>query len=152
MSHVNRGFSLYRPCFFADRSNPFPLIMATLSTLLFLVSVLPIHELENISIHPIAGIPEPSKQLRLTQRSKLQIRLPVDLIPLIYESLAGQTFSIGQHQFQLDIPEYNPLHPFPDLYSRLVIIRRFQESQALFRSSQTSTRTLKYPRNYHSFH
>jgi CRISPR-associated endonuclease/helicase Cas3 len=90
----------------------------------------PIHELENISIHPIAGIPEPSKQLRLTQRSKLQIRLPVDLIPLIYESLAGQTFSIGQHQFQLDIPEYNPLHPFPNLYSRLVIIRRFQESQA----------------------
>src|SRR4028118_1807943 len=60
-----------------------------------------IHELENISIHPIAGIPEPSKQLRLTQRSKLQIRLPVDLIPSIYESLVGQTFSIGKNQFQL---------------------------------------------------
>ncbi len=70
-----------------------------------------IHELENISIHPIAGIPESSKQLRLTQRSNLQIRLPVDLIPFIYESLAGQTFSIGQNQFQLGIPEHNPLHP-----------------------------------------
>ena len=88
-----------------------------------------IHQLENISIHPIAGIPEPSKQLRLTQRSNLQIRLPVDLIPCIYESLAGQTFSIGQNQFQLGIPEHNPLHPFPDLYSRLVIIRPFQEPQ-----------------------
>ncbi|MBD1908926.1 hypothetical protein NDI37_17865 [Funiculus sociatus GB2-A5] len=58
-----------------------------------------IHELDNISIHPIAGIPESAtKQLCLTQRSKLQIRLPVDLIPFIYESLAGQTFSIGQNR------------------------------------------------------
>jgi CRISPR-associated endonuclease/helicase Cas3 len=95
-----------------------------------------IHELENISIHPIAGIPESSKQLRLTQRSKLQIRLPVDLIPFIYESLAGQTFSIGHNQFQLGIPEYNPLAPFPNLYSRLVIIRRFQESQAFLEAAE----------------
>ena len=95
-----------------------------------------IHELENISIHPIAGIPEPSKQLRLTQRSKLQIRLPVDLIPSIYESLAGQTFSIGKNQFQLGIPEYNPLQSFPDLYSRLVIIRRFQEPQRFLEAAK----------------
>lgn len=95
-----------------------------------------IHELENISIHPIAGIPEPSKQLCLTQSSKLQIRLPVDLIPCIYESLAGQTFSIGQNQFQLGIPEYNPLHPFPDLYSRLVIIKRFQEPQRFLEAAK----------------
>lgn len=95
-----------------------------------------IHKLENISIHPIAGIPELSKQLRLTQRSKLQIRLPVDLIPFIYESLAGQTFSIGQNQFQLDIPEYNPLHPFPDLYSRLVTIKRFQEPQRFLEAAK----------------
>jgi len=95
-----------------------------------------IHQLENISIHPIAGIPEPSKQLRLTQRSNLQIRLPVDLIPCIYESLAGQTFSIGQNQFQLGIPEYNPLHPFPDLYSRLVIIKRFQEPQRFLEAAK----------------
>jgi len=95
-----------------------------------------LHELENISIHPIAGIPEPSKQLRLTQRSKLQIRLPVDLIPYIYESLAGQTFSIGQNQFQLDIPEYNPLHPFSTLYSRLVIIKRFQEPQSFLEAAK----------------
>jgi len=95
-----------------------------------------IHQLENISIHPIAGIPESSKQLRLTQRSSLQIRLPVDLIPFIYESLAGQTFSIGQNQFQLGIPEHNPLHPFPDLYSRLVIIRRFQEPQGFLEAAK----------------
>lgn len=95
-----------------------------------------IHELENISIHPIAGIPEPSKQLRLTQRSKLQIRLPVDLIPSIYESLVGQTFSIGKNQFQLGIPEYNPLQPFPDLYSRLVIIKRFQEPQRFLEAAK----------------
>lgn len=95
-----------------------------------------IHELENISIHPIAGIPESSKELRLTQGSKLQIRLAVDLIPFIYESLAGQTFSIGQNQFQLDIPEYNPLHPFPNLYSRLVIIRRFYQPQSFLEAAK----------------
>jgi CRISPR-associated protein Cas6 len=66
----------------------------------------------------------------------LQIRLPVDLIPFIYESLAGQTFSIGQNQFQLGIPEYNPLHPFPDLYSRLVIIKRFQEPQSFLEAAK----------------
>ena len=95
-----------------------------------------IHQLDNISIHPIAGIPESSKELRLTQRSKLQIRLPVDLIPFIYEYLAGQTFSIGQNQFQLGIPEYNSLHPFPDLYSRLVIIKRFQEPQRFLEAAK----------------
>ncbi|MBD1836305.1 type I-MYXAN CRISPR-associated protein Cas6/Cmx6 [Cyanobacteria bacterium FACHB-472] len=95
-----------------------------------------IHQLENLSIHPIAGIPESSKQLRLTQRSKMQIRLPVELIPFIYESLAGQTFSIGQNQFELGIPEYNPLHPFPDLYSRLVIIKRFQEPQRFLEAAK----------------
>jgi CRISPR-associated endonuclease/helicase Cas3 len=101
-----------------------------------------IHELEDISIHPIAGIPESSKELRLTQRSKLQIRLPVDLIPFIYEYLAGQTFSIGQNQFQLGIPEYNPLHPFPDLYSRLVIIKRFQEPQRFLEAAKRQLKRL----------
>ena len=101
-----------------------------------------IHQLDNISIHPIAGIPESSKELRLTQRSKLQIRLPVDLIPFIYESLAGQTFSIGQHQFQLGIPEYNPLHPFPKLYSRLVIIKRFQEPHRFLEEAKRQLKSL----------
>jgi CRISPR-associated endonuclease/helicase Cas3 len=101
-----------------------------------------IHELDNISIHPIAGIPESSKLLRLTQHSKLQIRLPVDLIPFIYESLAGQTFTIGQNQFQLDIPKYNPLHPFPNLYSRLVIIRRFQEPQGFLDAGKRQLKRL----------
>jgi CRISPR-associated endonuclease/helicase Cas3 len=95
-----------------------------------------IHQLENISIHPIAGIPESSNLLHLTQHSKLKIRLPVDLIPLIYESLAGQTFSIGQYQFQLGIPEYNPLDPFPNLYSRLVIIRRFQQPESFLEAAK----------------
>ncbi len=102
-----------------------------------------IHQLEDISIHPIAGIPESSKELRLTQRSKLQIRLPVDLIPFIYEYLAGQTFRIGQNQFHLGIPEYNPLHPFPDLYSRLVIIKRFQEAQRLLEAAERQLERLK---------
>ena len=42
-----------------------------------------LHELENISIHPISGIPQPNKQLCLTNRSKLQIRIQIEQIPLI---------------------------------------------------------------------
>ena len=52
-----------------------------------------LHELKNISIHPIIGIPNSSKQLRLTKRSRLQIRIPIEQIPQIYEFLAEQTFS-----------------------------------------------------------
>ena len=59
-----------------------------------------LHELTNIFIHPIAGIPNTSRQLRLTKRSKLQIRIGIEQIPLVYEFLAGQTFSIGQSQFR----------------------------------------------------
>ena len=95
-----------------------------------------LHELKKISIHPIAGIPQSNKQLRLTKRSKLQIRLPMDLIPFIYEFLAEQSFAIGQNQFHLGIPDYRPLLPFPDLYSRLVIIRRSQQPQSFLEAAK----------------
>ncbi len=70
-----------------------------------------LHELKNISIHPIAGIPNSSKQLRLTKCSKLQIRILIEQIPLIYEFLVEQTFNIGQSQFHIGIPEYKALTP-----------------------------------------
>ena len=101
-----------------------------------------IHDLQHISIHPIAGIPEPPKALRLISRSKLIIRLPIDQIPLLY-SLGGQSFTIGKNQYQLGFPEPKTLQPVSGLYSRLVIIRRYQEPQAFLKEAQRQLKQLK---------
>ncbi len=101
-----------------------------------------LHELTNIFIHPIAGIPNSSKQLRLTKRSKLQIRIAIEQIPLVYEFLVGQTFKIGQSQFHLGIPEYRALTSCSVLYSRLVIIRRCFEPQVFLEAAQRQLESL----------
>ncbi len=95
-----------------------------------------LHQLTDIAIHPIAGIPNSYKQLKLTKRSKLQIRIPIEQIPLIYEFLVEQTFKIGESQFHVGIPEYKALTPSSSLYSRLVIIRRCIEPQVFLEAAQ----------------
>ncbi len=95
-----------------------------------------LHELKNISIHPIAGIPNSTKQLRLTKRSRLQVRIPIEEISQIYEFLVEQTFNIGQSQFHLGIPEYKALTSSSTLYSRLVVIRRCIEPQVFLEAAQ----------------
>ncbi len=101
-----------------------------------------IHQLKDIAIHPIAGIPNSSKQLKLTKRSKLQIRIPIEQISLIYEFLVEQTFKIGESQFHIGIPEYKALTPASNLYSRLVIIRRCIEPQVFLEAAQRQLSSL----------
>ncbi len=101
-----------------------------------------LHELKNISIHPIAGIPNSDKQLRLTKRSRLQIRISIEQIPQIYEFLVEQTFNIGQSQFYLGIPEYKALTSSSTVYSRLVVIRRCIEPQVFLEAAQRQLREL----------
>lgn len=101
-----------------------------------------LHQLTDIAIHPIAGIPNSYKQLKLTKRSKLQIRIPIEQIPLIYEFLVEQTFKIGESQFHFGIPEYKALTPSSSLYSRLVIIRRCIEPQVFLEASQRQLSSL----------
>ncbi|MBD2346029.1 type I-MYXAN CRISPR-associated protein Cas6/Cmx6 [Anabaena subtropica] len=88
----------------------------------------PLHELKNIGIHPIAGIPTRNNLLELTAQSRLKIRIHHQQIPLIYPYLAGQAFHIGQNSYQLDIPDYKPLISSESVYSRLVIIKGFQDT------------------------
>ncbi len=94
------------------------------------------HELKNISVHPIAGIPNSSKRLRLTKRSKLQIRIALEQIPLIYEFLVEQTFKIGYDQFHIGTPQYKALIPSCILYSRLVIIKHCIEPKVFLNAAQ----------------
>ncbi|BCL35080.1 type I-MYXAN CRISPR-associated protein Cas6/Cmx6 [Nostoc sp. MS1] len=87
-----------------------------------------LHKLESIGIHPIAGIPTRNNLIELTLQSRLKIRINHQQIPLIYPYLAGQAFHIGQNFYQLDIPDYKPLVSSESVYSRLVIIKGFQDS------------------------
>jgi CRISPR-associated endonuclease/helicase Cas3 len=87
-----------------------------------------LHELKSIGIHPIAGIPSRNNLLELTHQSRLKIRIYHQQIPLVYPYLAGQAFHIGQNFYQLDIPDYKPLISSESVYSRLVVIKGFQDS------------------------
>ncbi|RCJ38152.1 type I-MYXAN CRISPR-associated protein Cas6/Cmx6 [Nostoc punctiforme NIES-2108] len=96
----------------------------------------PLHELNNIGIHPIAGIPTRNNLLELTAQSRLKIRIYHQQIPLIYPYLAGQAFHIGQNFYQLDIPDYQPLISSESVYSRLVVIKGFQDSTSFIEAVQ----------------
>ena len=96
----------------------------------------PIHELKFIGIHPIAGIPTSNNFLELTAQSRLKIRIHHQQIPLIYPYLTGQTFQLGQHSYQLDIPDYKPLISAESLYSRLVVITGYQDPTTFIEAVQ----------------
>ena len=102
-----------------------------------------IHELDDIAIHPIAGKPNRYKQLKLTQRSKLKIRVSLEQIPSIYQFLVEQTFKIGASQFHIGIPEYKALTPASSLYSRLVIIRPHRKPEDFIAAAQRQLEQLE---------
>ena len=79
------------------------------------------HRENGIAIHPIAGLQIGNRQLKLTDRSRLTIRVPDGQIaPLL--KLAGQSLRIGGSAVRVGIPEVRSLIPATALRSRLVII------------------------------
>lgn len=105
------------------------------------------HTVKKIGIHPIAGRPIAGKQLRLTSRSKLQIRITAEQIPLIYEFLVERTFAIARNQFHIGIPKYKALVPCSKLYSRLVIIRPHRKPQDFIEAAQRQLNELEIKGN-----
>ena len=95
-----------------------------------------LHELKSIGIHPIAGIPTRNNLLEITSQSHLKIRIFHQQIPLLYSNLAGQAFHIGKNSYQLDIPDYKPLISSESVYSRLVLIKGFQDSTNFIEAMQ----------------
>ncbi len=95
-----------------------------------------LHELENVGIHPIAGIPDQNKFLELTPNSCLKIRIHHLQIPLIYPHLTGQTFEIGEESYQLNIPDYQAIRSSDSLYSRLVVITGYQDPPTFLEAVQ----------------
>jgi CRISPR-associated protein Cas6 len=110
----NHGYTLY-----AAISHQFPII----------------HNLDTLSIHPITGKPEFPHLLHLTEDSSLCLRLPINQVPLIYR-LAGKTLTLNDHKIRLGLPESTFITPHHHLYSRLVLIRGFNDSQPFLEASQ----------------
>ena len=94
-----------------------------------------IHNLTTLSIHPISGKPEFPQLLHLTENSQLRLRLPINQVPLIYR-LAGKTLTLNQDKIRLSLPESQFLTPSHHLYSRLVVIRGFDDPQPFLNAAQ----------------
>lgn len=94
-----------------------------------------IHNLNTLSIHPITGKPKFPHLLHLTEDSYLCLRLPVNQVPLIYR-LAGKTLTLNQHKIRLGLPESKFITPYPHLYSRLVVIKGFDDPQPFLEAAQ----------------
>ncbi|MEC4987108.1 MAG: type I-MYXAN CRISPR-associated protein Cas6/Cmx6 [Oscillatoria sp. PMC 1068.18] len=94
-----------------------------------------IHDLDTLNIHPITGKPEFPHLLHLTEDSHLCLRLPINQVPLIYR-LAGKTLILNEHKIRLGLPESQFITPHPHLYSRLVVIKGFDDPQTFFEAAQ----------------
>ena len=85
-----------------------------------------LHGDDGIGVHPISGQLAGGRCMLITDRSFLTIRLPhARLNEAIH--LAGKTLQIGDHPIRLGVPNIRALIPSVRLYSRLVVIKGFQE-------------------------
>lgn len=101
-----------------------------------------IHEIKNLSINTISGIPDKQGKIALTRSSKLLIRLPVEAIAQVY-SLAGQTLIIGSYAVKLGNPELQTLQPVNKLQARLVAIKGYTEPQSFLEAAQRQFNALE---------
>lgn len=83
-----------------------------------------VHNLEDISIRGISGVPDRSRGLNLGPASALNIRIDHSHIP-VFLKLAGKELKIGDDKVRLKIPITRLLKPRSVLYSRLVTIKGF---------------------------
>ena len=71
---------------------------------------------------PLGGVPDAPGRLRLTDRSRLRIRLPEDQIRLALP-LAGKKLDIGGHAVRVGVPSVTTLTPAPTLAARVVTFK-----------------------------
>ena len=77
---------------------------------------------------PLGGTPDAPGRLRLTDFSRLRVRLPADRIPLALP-LAGKRLDIAGHSVRLGVPTVTTLTPAPSLFARLVTINDTQQKR-----------------------
>jgi CRISPR-associated protein Cas6 len=77
---------------------------------------------------PINGEREGKGTIRVSDRSRLRVRLPVDRIALILP-LAGRTIRVGDHPITLGTPTVAPLTPAPTVAARTVTFKNSTEPE-----------------------
>lgn len=83
-----------------------------------------LHQLSNIAIDLIEGVPVDNQHLTLTPHSTLKIRIPEPFLDL-FLPLAGQRLELDGHLIDLAPPVFNEILPSPALYSRIVTIKGY---------------------------
>lgn len=87
-----------------------------------------LHQQKWLSLQTVMGIPDGQGKIYLTDKSRLRVRLPGDMVPMVY-LLAGKQLKIGTHSIRLSIPQIFMLQPTSRLRSRIVTIKGFQEPE-----------------------
>lgn len=94
-----------------------------------------IREQKSLSILTIPGFPDKEGKIIITQQSHLRMRLPMSLIPLVYQ-LAGKSIYLGVHKIQIGIPKIYMLKPASKLKSRIVVIKGYSEPESFLLAAQ----------------
>lgn len=85
-----------------------------------------LHTADWLAIHTINGLALGGRTLRLTPKSRLQLRLPPERLPDVLP-LAGKqlllTDQSREYPIRLAVPEVYALKPSPSLHSRCVVIK-----------------------------
>lgn len=82
-----------------------------------------IHDMP-VGIHPINGLLIGKRQMKLTEKSRLTLRLDHMLLPEILP-LAGRRLKVGEGYIRIGVPSIRMLKPGSRCRSRLVVIRGF---------------------------
>lgn len=87
-----------------------------------------VHGNDSFGIHPIIGRYVGSRQLALTERSRLTFRLESDAIGELLP-LAGKALDLDGYILRVGVPETRALVPAARLRSRLVVIKGYMEPE-----------------------
>ena len=85
-----------------------------------------LHRSEVVAIHPIRGQYVGNGLLKLTDRSRLILRLPAAELPHILP-LVGKTIEIDSHSLSIGVPQTTLLRPAAVLYAHSVTTRNGQD-------------------------
>lgn len=88
-----------------------------------------IHKDGSIGIHNINGILEGERKIKITGKSFLKLRLNSDKLSRVLP-LAGKKIKVADNDLYIGVPSTRSLVPAARLYSRLVTIKGFTESEA----------------------
>lgn len=94
-----------------------------------------LHGNEWAGIHAVRGTLIGNRQLQLTPKSSLVVRLPVNDLPAVV-GLMGQQLTLAGSTVQLGPPTLWPLSPVPALASRIVIIQGYMEPEPFLEAAQ----------------